>query len=134
MEPLSGYLSLGAELYESSAKHGEAYNFGPHAHQNHPVSELIDNMAKYWNHVRWNDISQAQEHLHEAGLLKLNCDKALSDLTWLPTLQFNEMVKMTVEWYKRFYEQEDRSMYNYSMAQIKEYTQLAQERGVKWAS
>ena len=42
------------------------------------------------------------KHLHEAGLLKLNCDKALFDLKWLPTMQFAETVKMTVDWYKAF--------------------------------
>ena len=129
LEPLSGYLALGATLADNGAKHGEAYNFGPPAHQNHPVSELIDEMAKYWDHVRWNDVSQSQVHLHEAGLLKLNCDKALFDLNWMPTLQFEETVRMTVQWYKAFYEYDaGSSMYDFTMAQIAEYTQLAKER------
>ena len=134
LEPLSGYLALGAELYENSSKHGEAYNFGPPAHQNHSVSKLIDEMKKYWDHVRWNDTSQTQQHLHEASLLKLNCDKALFDLNWMPTLQFEETVRMTVEWYKIFYENDADSMYGYSIAQIEEYMQLAKERGIEWAT
>lgn len=134
LEPLSGYLALGAALADNADKHGEAYNFGPPAHQNHPVSELIDEMAKYWDHVRWNDISQSQQHLHEAGLLKLNCDKALFDLNWMPTLRFEETVRMTVQWYKDFYEHDAGSMYDFTMDQITEYTQLAQERGIEWAS
>ena len=100
LEPLSGYLALGASLAVSERLHGEAYNFGPPAHQNYPVCELIDEMAKYWENVRWNDVSQSQVHLQEAGLLKLNCDKALFDLQWQPTLPFEETVRMTVEWYK----------------------------------
>lgn len=133
LEPLSGYLALGAALAESSHQHGEAYNFGPPAHQNYSVRLLIDEMSKYWKNVRWNDISKSQEHIHEAGLLKLNCDKALSDLAWLPTLQFEETVRMTVQWYKAFYEHDVNSMCDFTLAQIIEYTQLAKQRGIEWA-
>ena len=128
LEPLSGYLLLGANLAESMDYHGEAYNFGPNANQNHSVSELINEMAKYWDKVQWNDISQDQEHVHEAGLLKLNCDKALFDLRWQPTLKFEETVKMTVEWYKTFYKNKEQSMLDFTMAQISEYTRLAEKR------
>ena len=133
LEPLSGYLALASALSSNNSLHGEAYNFGPPAHQNFSVQLLIDEMAKYWDNVRWNDISQSQEHLHEAGLLKLNCDKALFDLKWTPSLQFEETIRMTVMWYKKFYEQNTGSMYDFSMHQITEYTHFAQERGVEWA-
>lgn len=133
LEPLSGYLALGAELYQLGDKHGQAYNFGPPAHQNHPVCELIDEMSKYWERVRWNNASQSQEYLHEAGLLKLNCDKALFDLKWMPTLQFEETVHMTVEWYKFFYQNPELSMHDFTVNQIRAYTQLAQHRKVTWA-
>jgi len=133
LEPLSGYLALGAMLAGDEQLHGEAYNFGPPAHQNHPVKELIDVMAKYWDHVKWNDVSDSQKHLHEAGLLKLNCDKALFDLNWMPTLQFEETVRMTVEWYKRFYQAADETMFDYTISQIEEYTRLARTREMAWA-
>lgn len=133
LEPLSGYLALGGELFECGDKHGEAYNFGPPAHQNYPVSELINEMAKYWDHVRWNDVSQSIEHLHEAGLLKLNCDKAQFDLKWLPTLRFDETVRLTVEWYKAYYQHTENSMYDFTVRQIEEYTDLARKRSVSWA-
>jgi len=128
LEPLSGYLALAVALYNNDINQGEAYNFGPPAHQNYSVRLLIDEMAKYWDHVRWNDISQSEVHLHEAGLLKLNCDKALFDLNWLPTLQFEETVRMTVQWYKTYYEYQEDSMYDFSMEQITEYMNLANER------
>ena len=71
LEPLSGYLALAANLRESPALHGEPYNFGPPETQNHSVGTLIDEMAKYWDHVKWNDVSTSKEHVHEAGLLQL---------------------------------------------------------------
>ena len=134
LEPLSGYLTLAAQLSINKELHGEAYNFGPSANQNYPVSDLIEEMAKYWDNVRWNDISLTQEHLHEAGLLKLNCDKALFDLQWQPTLQFEETVRLTVEWYKAFYEQKPQSMFEFSILQIAEYTQLAKQRKLSWVN
>lgn len=133
LEPLSGYLTLATELYANKVNHGEAYNFGPPTHQNHSVSVLIDEMAKYWDHVRWNNVSKDQEHLQEAGLLKLNCDKALSDLHWHPTLQFEESVKMTVDWYKSYYENHEKSMYEFTLLQIEIYTELAEKRHLSWA-
>ena len=133
LEPLSGYLTLGAELYQHGDKHGEAYNFGPPAHQAHSVSELIDKMEKHWDHVRWNDATQSQDCLHEAGLLKLNCDKALFDLEWSPTLQFEEMIRLTVEWYKAYYQHSESSMYEFTVGQIEEYVAFARQRLISWA-
>lgn len=128
LEPLSGYLALAVDLFKSSLRHGEAYNFGPPANQNHSVSELIDEMDKYWDNVRWRDVSKNEVHLHEAGLLKLNCDKALFDLNWMPTLNFEETVRMTVEWYKTFYNGQAQSMRDYTISQINQYMSLSEKR------
>jgi CDP-glucose 4,6-dehydratase len=131
---LSGYLLLAAHLDQDSKNHGEAYNFGPSADQNHPVSELIDEMSKYWDMVKWNDVSESDNQLHEAGLLKLNCDKALFDLDWHSTLQFEETVKMTIQWYKYFYQNPGQPMYDFTISQIDKYTGLASSRCVAWAN
>jgi CDP-glucose 4,6-dehydratase len=134
LEPLSGYLLLGAELTQQAALHGEAYNFGPQSNQNYSVNHLIDEMAKYWKKVRWLDVSENHEVLHEAGLLKLNCDKALFDLNWQPALGFEDTVRMTVEWYKVFYQDNAPSMHDHTVNQINEYIKFAKQRGIEWAS
>tara|TARA_B100000795_G_scaffold266766_1_gene250495 strand:+ start:242 stop:1336 length:1095 start_codon:yes stop_codon:yes gene_type:complete len=134
LEPLSGYLTLGKILYTSSDYHGQAYNFGPSSMGNYPVSELIDEMALNWDQVKWTDISQNNLHLHEAGLLKLNCDKALFDLDWQATLNFNETVRMTVEWYKSYYQNDKKSMNDFTINQIAEYLTLAKSRNISWAN
>lgn len=133
LEPLSGYLVLGQMLSENKNLNGQPYNFGPPAHQNHPVSELIDEMAKHWKRVKWADISSITQKHSEASLLKLNCDKALFDLKWMPTLQFEETVAMTVEWYKAFYEAKDICMNKLSLLQIEQYSKIASQRGMLWA-
>jgi len=134
LEPLSGYLCLAENLYLDSQHHGEAYNFGPSADQNYPVSKLIDEMSKYWDQIKWNDVSKNEGNVHEAGLLKLNCDKALSDLEWHSTLKFEETVKMTVEWYKEYYQNQTQSMYDFTINQIEAYTKAAKLNNLSWAS
>ena len=128
------YLSLASILAEDNINNGEAYNFGPPAYQNYSVRLLISEMSKYWSNVKWIESSNSKENLHEAALLKLNCDKALSDLNWISTLNFEETVRMTVQWYKSIYEGSEELMYDFTMEQIGEYTQLAQKRGIDWAT
>jgi CDP-glucose 4,6-dehydratase len=133
LEPLSGYLSLSTALHKGYVKNGEPYNFGPHAHNNYSVHELINSMSEYWENIRWNDVSKSGDHVHEAALLKLNCDKAFSDLKWEPTLQFKDTIRMTVEWYKNYYQVEGVSMYEFTNKQIKEYVEIAKLHGISWA-
>jgi CDP-glucose 4,6-dehydratase len=132
LEPLGGYLCLASNLYQSNEYHGQAYNFGPASDHNYSVSNLINEMSKYWDKVKWND-TLVGEHVHEAGLLKLNCDKALFDLGWKPVLNFEDTVKMTVDWYKHYYQNQNTSMHDYTVSQIKEYTDYAKLKQLPWA-
>jgi len=134
LEPLSGYLLLASNLVEDKKHNGQAYNFGPSIEQNYPVHELINEMSKYWDKVKWSDISGEENILQEAGLLKLNCDKALSDLKWKSTLEFEETIKMTVDWYKYYYQNKNRSMYNFTISQIIKYLEIAKSRNIAWAN
>ncbi len=131
LEPLSGYLKLAQYLDQDNKYHGQAYNFGPSSEQNFPVSVLISEMSKYWSNVKWNDVSTDTDHVHEAGLLNLNCDKALFDLNWRSVLKFEETVKMTVEWYKYYYQNKSKSMYEFSIEQIKNYSDLSKSRNIE---
>ena len=132
LEPLSGYLTLACNLSNSKNLHGEAFNFGPHANQNYSVKEIIDEMSKYWDYVRWLDVSNKKGNIHEAALLKLNCDKALFKLNWAPVMEFNETVKMTIEWYKYYYENQTSSMLEFTLSQINDFSNLAKNRHIVW--
>jgi CDP-glucose 4,6-dehydratase len=134
LEPLSGYLLLGSSLLSSDKYHGQAYNFGPSSSHNYSVGQLITEMSKSWDQAKWRDISKSQDHAHEAGLLKLNCDKALFDLEWRPVLDFQETVRMTAEWYKYYYRDIGISMYDFTVVQIQDYVKAAQLREIKWSS
>ena len=49
-------------------------------------------------------ISPIRKALHEAKLLKLNCDKAHAELNWHSVLTIDECLQMTADWYKIFYD------------------------------
>ncbi len=132
LEPLSGYLELSHALSERPEMHGEPFNFGPPAQQNHSVLELVQQMALHWDQVRWHDVSQSATGPYESGLLKLNCDKALHFLNWQAVMGFEDTVRMTSEWYRAFY-QEPESVAQTSAGQIAAYTALAAQKGMAWA-
>ena len=131
LEPLSGYLTLAVELNQSPEHHGEPFNFGPPAQQNHTVFELVQEMSRYWDKVRWEEISDSDEPPYESGLLKLNCDKALNYLHWQAVLPFNETLRMTSEWYRSYYEN-PLKIRNVTLSNIQNYEAFAREKGMKW--
>ena len=129
LETLRGYLLIGQNLYNQNVKHGEAYNFGPPLNQkNYSVGDLINELSKHWNKVKWKDISKNNEKFYESKLLKLNCEKALKDLNWKSILSFEEAVKMTIDWYINYYNNSELSTYEYTVSQIEEYSQLLKTR------
>jgi CDP-glucose 4,6-dehydratase len=44
---------------------------------------------------------------HEAGLLKLDINKAIALLGWKPALNFKETLDLTFMWYKNYYEKNE---------------------------
>jgi CDP-glucose 4,6-dehydratase len=133
LEPLSGYLNLGQTLYEDDSLSGEGFNFGPKAEQNHTVEELLINLSSYWKFKHIDDAYKVTGNIpfHEAGLLKLNCDKALFHFKWQANLKYKETIRFTSEWYYEFYKT-DNNIYEKTLSQISEYENLAVEKGLKW--
>jgi len=132
LEPLSGYLSLGQQLYTDISLNGEGFNFGPRAEQNRTVQELLVDSSKYWNFDRDDAFTiTGNIPFHEAGLLKLNCDKALSYLKWQANLEYKDTIKFTSEWYYDFYNS-DKDILDKTIGQISEYEYMAKEKGLIW--
>ena len=68
----------------------------------------------------------------EAGLLKLNCDKAAYQLGWAPSLNFEETIQFTSTWYNHFYKKKN-SMTEFTSNQIIEYSATARSKKQVWA-
>lgn len=135
LEPLSGYLTLGMALAEAEDLHGEAFNFGPRAEQNRTVVELLGDLGRHWGFTCPEAAYRITGNIpfHEAGLLKLNCDKALYHIKWEPSLNYAETICMVSEWYYAYY-RERRDMYAFTQEQLAEYERLATERSRVWTN
>lgn len=121
LEPLSGYLLLGAKLHENRARFATAWNFGPSGNDNSTVEEIVKKVIAYWGSGTYN-AKPAGKEPKEASLLRLDCGKAHEILGWQPTYSTDEALRETVAWYKKFYQGEDPlKLYNYTVKQIAKY-------------
>lgn len=134
MEPLSGYLTLGAALSASPSLIGESFNFGPRSEQNRTVLDLLNALSAHWQFAHPDHAYRVTADIpfHEAGLLKLNCDKALFHLRWEPNLEYNDCVRFVSEWYYNYYKTKS-NMFDFTVNQIEQYEHRAAERGLVWA-
>ena len=133
LEPLSGYLWLGARLWQDKGRFtGESFNFGPPSMVNAPVSEVLSTLRKHWPEAAWEtqDSGKTSEK-KEATLLKLCGDKAAGWLGWHAVLTFEETMEMTARWYQT-YLKNPASMYEFTQEQIQRYQSLAGERTAPW--
>ena len=99
LEPLSGYLALGAALATRTrfADYASGFNFGPDPSANRTVKDLVIEILKH-REGKWEDRSDPKA-VHEAGLLNLDIAKAREVLGWTPRWDFGTTVAKTVEWY-----------------------------------
>ncbi len=122
LEPLYGYLLLGAKLYENPITYSGAWNFGPYPEEVLKVEELVKSAIDILGKGSYR-IEQNINALHEATLLKLDISKALHSLHWRPRLETNEAIKWTVEWYKELFNNKD-GIFDYSKKHIHDYLNL----------
>jgi CDP-glucose 4,6-dehydratase len=133
LEPLSGYLAVGQKLFENPELSGSSFNFGPHAEYSKTVFELLNDLSKNWNLKQEPSFfPEKTNKFHEAGLLKLNCDKALFYLKWMPTLDFDKLIRFTSDWYYAFYNNKSADLMKITLDQIQEYEATAKQKGIKW--
>jgi CDP-glucose 4,6-dehydratase len=131
LEPLGGYLLLGAKLEEARrtksaeaiTRVAQAFNFGPEPAANRSVRAVVEEILRHWPGA-WEQAAQ-EKHLKEAPLLSLSIKKAKDGLSWSPRWDFARSVAETVEWYR---EDEARratgeaSMIDFTQGQIAAYT------------
>lgn len=102
LEPLAGYLMLGERLIRGKTEFADAWNFGPDEGSHVEVEEVVRGAKKRWDGVEYE--VRPDETLHEAGILKLDCSKALTLLEWKNIWGFEETMDATINWYRQYYE------------------------------
>ena len=131
LEPLSGYLTLAAQIdaaLDSSAPAAAVrsqlarlcgpFNFGPSLSSNRSVRSLVEELLRHWP-GSWKDASDP-DAVHEASLLNLATDKAHHLLGWRPRWDFERTIGETACWYK---EAAQAGIPEYTQQQILHYMQ-----------
>ncbi len=124
LEPLSGYLTLAQQLFESQRSRDverldvlcSSWNFGPLPEGNRTVKELVELALREWP-GSWVNRSDGSE-VHEAMFLGLAIEKATRYLNWYPRWSFEQTIQSTISWYKQFCDSSPRQI---SLNQICEY-------------
>jgi CDP-glucose 4,6-dehydratase len=99
LDPVVAYLLLAQRLAEQGRPFAEAWNFGPSAASEVPVSRIVETLVPRWGDgARWEQ--DVGDHPHEAAYLKLDCAKAASRLGWRPLIELDQALELTVEWYR----------------------------------
>lgn len=101
LEPVVGYLLLGANLSAKPIEFSQAYNFGPHLSDALSVEEMLKLAIASWGKGEYI-VEKEEGQPHEAGLLKLDTSKAISELKWQPKMNAQNAVSMTMDWYSAF--------------------------------
>ena len=130
LEPLSGYLNLGAALLLNGKSFMGGWNFGPEDSANYSVQDLIEKILLIDSSGGYT-IPENINKLHEANFLKLDISKAVNRLNWKPVLSFDETVKFTVEGYQAE-KQDPKSVLKSRIEQINAYINKAKSKA-EWA-
>ena len=107
LEPLSGYLLLGARLLQDAPRYTGAWNFGPSDHEAWTVEDVVQEIIRHWGSGSYRVESDGQPR--EAHWLKLDCSKARVHLGWRPRYDVREALKLSVAWYRQFYSENSKA-------------------------
>jgi len=115
LDPVLGYLLLAEHLVRRGAETQGAWNFGPSAASEVPVSVIVENLVRLWGgDARWE--RDGGEHPYEAPALKLDAAKASEQLKWRPVLGLQDALSATMTWYRA--QHEGRDMRKVTLEQI----------------
>lgn len=119
LEPISGYLAVGARLLTGHTGVVGGWNFGPSEPHPLTVREVAHLLVKHWGQ---GSVVEAEEPdaPHEAHFLRLDSSKAGAELGWRAMLAPEERVGWTVEWYKSW-QTDPASVWRVTADQIERY-------------
>jgi CDP-glucose 4,6-dehydratase len=104
LEPLSGYLWLGALMLRDGRRYEGPWNFGPtEAGGARPVRWVVDRFVDEWGSGSWTTPADAGRQPHEAHHLSLDSTKAREQLEWAPVWDPQTAVRRTAAWYRDYY-------------------------------
>lgn len=103
LEALGGYLLIAGHLALGRDWAATGWNFGPAEDDTRPVSWIAERMCSVWGAAGWTNGAEGPARAaqpHEAGMLKLDCAKARSELGWRPAYTLDKALTRIVEWHR----------------------------------
>lgn len=116
LDAVYGLLILGSAMNRSGKSFSGAWNFSMDSSCT-SVENLVQLLIKYWGDG--NYVVDDSPQFHEDMMLNLDSTKSKTLLGWYPRITLDNMIKLTVCWYKEFYLGDD--MYRASINEIKAY-------------
>ena len=110
LEPLSGYLELGARLLDDGQRFAGPWNFGPtDVGGERPVRWVVERFLDGWGSGTWTGPTEAGPQPHEARRLRLDSSKAREQLSWAPVWDAETAIRRTADWYREYYRAPDQA-------------------------
>lgn len=133
LEPLSGYLWLGAQLLSDGQRYAGAWNFGP-ARQSgdRSVRWVAEQFLAEWGTGSWSIEGDTTSQPHEAHRLSLDSSKAREQLGWAPVWDAPTAVARTAAWYREYYRAPSAAR-DLVEDELLTYQRDAREVGLAWA-
>jgi CDP-glucose 4,6-dehydratase len=133
LEPLSGYLRLGALLLGDGRRYEGAWNFGPpEERSDQPVRWVVERFLAEWGSGSWTMPAITEGQPHEAQRLSLDSAKAWEELEWAPVWDPSTAVRRTAAWYRDYYRAPDRAR-ELVEHELDAYKRDARAAGLPWA-
>ena len=135
LEPLSGYLWLGAKLLQEGPDLAEAWNFGPQEQRGVPARQLAEKLVELWGDGSWEHTEPGFAKV-ETGQLRLSWEKAAERLEWQPVYTWDEALAEITAWFKAFQNSQSTKvdMHEVARQHIVAYVQRAAELGLAWTN
>ena len=97
LESLKGYLILAKKQFENPLNYSGAWNFGPDSKSATDVQRVVNYMINFWGKGKIRTIKN--NNFIEHQLLQIDATKAKKKLSWFPTYNIKDTVRITTEWY-----------------------------------
>ena len=134
LEPLSGYLRLGALLLRDGRRYAEAWNFGPtDTGGDRPVRWVVDRSSRSGAPAPGRRRPMPDRQPHEAQRLSLDSTKAREQLGWAPVWDAQTAVRRTASWYREYYRAPARAR-ELVEDHLHAYQDDARAAGLPWAA
>lgn len=125
LDAVTGYLLLAEALWREPVRFADAWNFGPPAGSEWPVSRIATHVTALWGVPGW--LAADALPVKEDEELRLRTERATAILGWGPRLSMPTALDWTVEAYRRLLGDGDTGWLDVQIARYAEIASLAVE-------